>query len=435
MANLNMDRNDDYPQHNMPLEPPAFPEPILDSCVRINSTVRDRNGTTQFYQNAVLVKTRSTAPFNRAGRFNINNESDHDDSSSSSSSSSSSNSSSDSSMEENEDTPEQSQEKDSAYLIFENVHNAIYGRVYRGKVLLKCPIDNVWQMTTDECAIKAMTWEGIRRGRELNQAENPQDEIAAMQHLMQHLDGARGRHLSAHDAMRETNVIMPLDFLFDDRNLYTITPYCTGGEMFAVLMERQSFSEPESRYLLRSILDGLESFQRVGLCHRDISLENILVDHERTFIIDMGMCLRIPFDDDGGDADMQRNVDYRERSAHRCLIQRPQRAGKLSYMSPEVYSERPFDGHAVDMWAVGVCLYMMLTGTGPWTRAATHDDKFRLMSTGCLVELFTNYWGITLSGDAMDLLQRMLFKDPQDRLSLQQVRDHPWMDGPMINPM
>jgi len=428
MTNLNMNENDDYPQHTKPLEPPAFSEPILDSCVRINSNVLNRNGTVEFRSNAVLVKTGGSAPFSRAGRLIDNDELiDSDDFSSSNSS--------DSSEDETEDD-ERPQENEYAYLICDAIHDAIYGKVYHGNLLRRSSSTEVWQMMIEECAIKAMTWDSIRRGRNQQKAENPEGEISAMQLIKRHLDSTRGPDIPVHDAMRETNVIMPLDFLFDDRNLYTITPYCTGGEMFDVLLERQSFSEPESRYLLRSILNGLESLQRVGLCHRDISLENILVDNERTFVIDMGMCLRVPFfDNEEGDTDMLGNVDYRDRGAQRCLISGKPPCGKPYYMSPEVYSEKPFDGYAIDMWAVGVCLFMMLTGQNPWERPTPTDNAFRYMSSGSVAEILTNHWHITLSADAMDLLQRMLFENPHERLSLQQVRAHPWMDGPMNNPM
>jgi len=118
-----------------------------------------------------------------------------------------------------------------------------------------------------------------------------------------------------------------------------------------MLRNRTHFTEEESQYLLTDILDGLEWLQKAGLCHRDISLENILVNQGRTVIIDMGMCLRIPYlDDNVGDVDMLRNMNHQDRRAQRCLISSRPWAGKLRYMSPEICSEEPFDGHAIDMW-------------------------------------------------------------------------------------
>ena len=129
-------------------------------------------------------------------------------------------------------------------------------------------------------------------------------------------------------------------------------------------------------------------------------------------------------------------------------------------------NREPFDGHSVDIWAVGVILFLMLTGFPPWERACRTDgefafflhfalnfrfanchtlaflalthcptsqinynvltERFKFMSAGYLVQMLTE-WELGLSPDAMDLLQRMVWIDPRDRLSLRQVRNHPWM--------
>ena len=186
----------------------------------------------------------------------------------------------------------------------------------------------------------------------------------------------------------------------------------------------------------------------MGICHRDMSLENLLVHKDGALIIDMGMCLRIPYCDDdplslaasfdnmkmnGGHVVPQQQQSALSRDPitgrlrRRSLIRPQGTCGKWIYMSPEIYrNEEPFDGFAVDMWAAGVILFLMLTGFPPWERACRSDERFHYMSGGYLVQMLTE-WDIGLSSDAMDLLQRMLFLDPKDRLSLEQVRAHPWM--------
>jgi serine/threonine protein kinase len=213
-----------------------------------------------------------------------------------------------------------------------------------------------------------------------------------------------------------------------------------------------------------------------------MSLENLLVHNESgALIIDMGMCLRIPFLDDATPAASQgqpypqltasmqnmsvangghptqapyaipstsapaisasapncnslplvRNGRVRPRS----LILPQGTCGKWIYMSPEICRDKePFDGFAVDVWASGVILFLMLTGFPPWDRASPTDERFKYMTAGYLVQMLTE-WNLGLSPDALDLLQRMLFLDPKDRLSLDQVRAHPWMvNGPLAPP-
>jgi serine/threonine protein kinase len=179
-----------------------------------------------------------------------------------------------------------------------------------------------------------------------------------------------------------------------------------------------------------------------------MSLENLLVHESGALIIDMGMCLRIPMQGDPpttslsksfGNMNMDRNTvgavpkldasmsNLLGRSKPRMLIKPQGTCGKWIYMSPEIYKNRkPFDGYAVDMWAAGVILFLMMTGFPPWERACQTDERFKYMTAGYLVQMLTE-WELGISSDAMDLLQRMLWLDPKDRLSLEQVRAHPWM--------
>jgi serine/threonine protein kinase len=171
-----------------------------------------------------------------------------------------------------------------------------------------------------------------------------------------------------------------------------------------------------------------------------MSLENLLVHQNGALIIDLGMCLRVPLRDDavtlatmsgmntnGSSFPNPNSLFLNGRATPRNLIRPQGTCGKWIYMSPEIYLNRePFDGFAVDMWAAGVILFLMLTGFPPWERACATDERFKYMTAGYLVQMLTE-WDLGLSSDAMDLLQRMLFLDPKDRLSLDQVRAHPWM--------
>jgi serine/threonine protein kinase len=215
-----------------------------------------------------------------------------------------------------------------------------------------------------------------------------------------------------------------------------------------------------------------------------MSLENLLVHESGALIIDMGMCLRVPFvvsEEDVVDgaivvatvsnnysnnnpaghaaaialaASMQNmnvnggmimplhstvskqsaaaasssssamvgdEIELHGRSRRRCLIRPQGTCGKWIYMSPEIYKDsEPFDGYAVDVWAAGVILFLMLTGFPPWERACQTDERFKYMTAGYLVQMLTE-WDLGLTSDALDLLQRMLFLDPKDCLSLDQV--------------
>lgn len=224
------------------------------------------------------------------------------------------------------------------------------------------------------------------------------------------------------------HIMIPMDFLSDDRNLYSVMPYCSGGELFDVLEKKSRFSEPEARYWMRQLLKGLSFLKRWGVCHRDLSLENLLVQDGNVLIIDMGMCLRIPYASLENCHLSTSNQHHNDNHHHQRYLLSPQGVcGKWHYMSPEVCGNQlPFDGPAVDLWAAGVILFLMLTGYPPWEKPELTDNRFKYMSNGYLVQMLTE-WQVGLSADAMDLLQRMFWLDPTDRLSLEQVCAHPWM--------
>lgn len=171
----------------------------------------------------------------------------------------------------------------------------------------------------------------------------------------------------------------------------------------------------------RLMAQGVAHLQRMGVCHRDMSLENILVDdYKKSIVIDLGMCLRVPYDNDDTVTDVSAGTMRRL-----ILPQIP--CGKPNYISPEVLkSEEPFDGFAIDLWATAVILFIMLVGLPPWEFAREEDPRYRMVVRGGLTRMLRS-WDREISAPAADLLQKMLREDPRQRLSLVEVQDHAWV--------
>ena len=169
------------------------------------------------------------------------------------------------------------------------------------------------------------------------------------------------------------------------------------------------------------LFQGVSHLQRMGVCHRDMSLENILVDeYKRSVIIDLGMCLKVPYDDEDSVTDVSAGTLRR-------LMQPLIPCGKPNYISPEILkSEAPFDGFAIDLWATGVILFIMLVGLPPWEFAREEDPRYRMVVRGGLERMLKS-WDRAVSPEAADLLQKMLREDPRQRLSLIEIKDHPWV--------
>ena len=475
--------------------PPAQPIP----CARITTRVYHPNRNQVATVQNVLVRTMVSPQRNNISSGDPGDNDSLSNSSSSGMSSSSSDSDDSMKLEEPETitaSGQIQQQQDlvqNAYWVQRTIREAIYGRVLFAVVLRRRPRAQAaadgaeWEVTSDHCAVKEMSWQHIRRERD-RLAEDPIKEVSAMQHIRQWFEESKRKAglsspisgtgvAESFQAMRESNIMMPLDLLSDERNLYSIMPYCDGGELLERLDLNERFSEEEARYWMDQVLNvrkkktkrlyntlilttspisslsplqGIESLQHLGICHRDMSLENLLVHKDGALIIDMGMCLLTPFQDspvsvtsslsnmslNGANPSASSNGVLSGRGRPRFLIRPQGTCGKWIYMSPEVYqNSEPFDAFAVDMWAAGVILFLMLTGFPPWERACPTDERFHYMTAGYLVQMLTE-WEIGLSSDAMDLLQRMLFVDPKDRLSLDQVRAHPWMvNGHRAHPL
>jgi serine/threonine protein kinase len=113
----------------------------------------------------------------------------------------------------------------------------------------------------------------------------------------------------------------------------------------------------------------------------------------------------------------------------------------MQYVAPEVWigptsvddetknSACPFDGYAVDFWSVGVMLLSMLFGNEAIFVAPVLEDRIfqQICVRGKLSEFVQQHQHISISGNAVDLLQKLLRYDPNDRPTLAEVRHHPWI--------
>lgn len=308
----------------------------------------------------------------------------------------------------------------------------------------------VWEIVGTHVAMKMVSWSKVHqhRGRLL---EDPVKEIKALQYVAGYTGGFGDvdgyGYVPCTDGSRRDagqncpHVIGSIEILQNDDYLFSVMPYAKGGDLFGHVVretewnqehrgEEGGMSEPVARYWFRQILEGLHFLQMKGICHRDLSLENILVDENNSLIIDLGMCLRVPY----SSRENPSQVTDVSRGSSRRLIQRSGTCGKHNYMSPEIYQNtHAFDGFAVDLWAAGVILYIMLTGFPPYDHATMADTRFEIIVNGALMDQLKT-WEIYLSNEAGDLLQRMLQLDPRDRLTLAEVMQHPWLMNPDVRP-
>jgi serine/threonine protein kinase len=269
--------------------------------------------------------------------------------------------------------------------------------------------DLVFELTSQYVAIKVNYCARIEALRNKH-AEDPMKEIAAMQWI----------------GNDHPHVLGCLEVLFDGSNINVVLPFCRDGDLFELLQETQKqptpgLDESRAKVYFRQILLGLQHMQERGVCHRDLSPENVMMDQDGCIVIDMGMCLRMPYLDGCG------TIGDISIGGRRLLMSPQGTCGKLSYMAPEIYANRvPFDGEAVDIWSCGTILFCMLTGNRSYQRAHNSDPQFYWMTHG--IEALLKDWDVKLSKIAVELLQGMLTIDPRKRLTLDEVLTHKWFE-------
>ena len=193
-----------------------------------------------------------------------------------------------------------------------------------------------------------------------------------------------------------------------ESHYFMVIEYCSGGELFDHIVERNRLSETESRKFFRQILSAVAYLHSLGYAHRDLKPENILLDKKENLkLIDFGLCAKSKT---GIESHLQTSC------------------GSPTYAAPELILGRKYLGSEVDVWSMGVLLYALMCGFLPF------DDN----SIECLYKkiLSGKYdepcW---LSNSSKKLIRAMLQIDPKKRITIQQLCNHPWITAEFLNPV
>lgn len=138
--------------------------------------------------------------------------------------------------------------------------------------------------------------------------------------------------------------------------------------------------------------------------HRDLKLENILVDD--------GLQLKIA---DFGFA------------TYKKISKLTSYRGTKTYMAPEIKEGKTYDGRATDIFSVGVILFIIVLGIFPFSEAKKDEYYYKLIYEGKLDKYWKKTGGETLTEDFKDLVLKMLAYNPAKRPTIEEIKNHPWM--------
>lgn len=186
--------------------------------------------------------------------------------------------------------------------------------------------------------------------------------------------------------------------------VYIHLEYVTGGLLFDVCQSLGGMGENGGRFFLSQMLDVLSYMHGKGVVHRDLKLENILVDENMNLkVADFGFATF--------------------RKVHNLKSYR----GTMTYMAPEIKEGKNYDGMEIDMFSTAVILFIIVQGIFPFKEAKKDEFFYNLILKGDLETYWKKTGGQNLSSDFKDLIIKMFSYDGKKRPTVDQIRAHPWM--------
>ncbi|KAM4651203.1 LOW QUALITY PROTEIN: serine/threonine-protein kinase SIK3 [Discoglossus pictus] len=183
-----------------------------------------------------------------------------------------------------------------------------------------------------------------------------------------------------------------------ERMIYLVTEYASGGEIFDHLVAHGRMAEKEARKKFKQIVAAVYFCHCRNIVHRDLKAENLLLDAN----------LNIKIADFG----------FSNRFTPGQLLKTW--CGSPPYAAPELFEGKEYDGPKVDIWSLGVVLYVLVCGALPFDGSTLQNLRARVLSGKFRIPFF-------MSTECEHLIRHMLVLEPTKRLSMEQICKHKWM--------
>jgi len=203
--------------------------------------------------------------------------------------------------------------------------------------------------------------------------------------------------------------------------LVIVQELAAGGEMFGLLMNGGAFPEDICRYYFAQLLSALRHCHSKNVVHRDIKPENIVFDADfRLKLVDFGLAADVP----AGSSAILPDGDV---VLHSGVGSKPYSAPEVSY-TRELYNATGYKGHPADIWSCAVVLFVMLTGRPPFVRPLHRSLNKDLVRCKHFVRVMRGDGYDGVPEEAKELLKKLFLLNPDERLTIDGIFAHPWMD-------
>ncbi|GMH34696.1 hypothetical protein BSKO_02557 [Bryopsis sp. KO-2023] len=213
------------------------------------------------------------------------------------------------------------------------------------------------------------------------------------------------REIINHRMLCHPNIIAFRELFVTPDSLGIVMEYAAGGELFDRIVKAGRFSEDEARYFFQQLIHGVEFCHKSGVCHRDLKLENVLLD--------------------GSTKPLLKICDF-GYSKSSVLDSMPKTTvGTPAYIAPEVLQRKEYDGQIADVWSCGVTLYVMLVGAYPFEDP--HDPRnFRKTIQRIMSVRYSFPPNLRVTRECLDVLEKIFVANPVDRITIADIKQHAW---------
>ncbi|XP_068636598.1 CBL-interacting serine/threonine-protein kinase 23-like isoform X2 [Aristolochia californica] len=182
--------------------------------------------------------------------------------------------------------------------------------------------------------------------------------------------------------------------------IYFVLEYVTGGELFSKVAKQGKLSEEAARKFFQQLINAVDYCHRKGVYHRDLKLENLLLDEDGNLkISDFGLSAL--------------SQQVREDGLLHTTC------GTPNYVAPEVLVDKGYDGAKADLWSCGVVLFVLMAGYLPFDE----PNVMNLYKKIYKADFTCPEW---FSSGARRLIIRVLEPNPKNRISIPQIIESSW---------
>jgi len=205
------------------------------------------------------------------------------------------------------------------------------------------------------------------------------------------------------------NIVKLVETVENEENIFVVTEYVNGTELFERIRLKGSYEEAESVNIVKQILGAVSYLHSMDIVHRDLKPENILCtgsgDNETIKIASF-------------------EISTIQQKENKILTS----IGTPCYIAPEVIlSEEGYD-KAVDMWGIGIITYILLAGFPPFMSNGGSESDVITSVVNLQYNFHDPVWD-DISEDAKSFIKSLLVRAPLDRMSVDNAFFHPWIKG------